>query len=57
MFECGDVPADWDPDARCCLECGNEEPVVRLRVVTNQATGLQALACGRHEVRVAAALG
>jgi len=43
-----DVPADWAPNHRSCLECGNTEPTVRLQAVTHIKTGQQALACDRH---------
>jgi hypothetical protein len=52
-----DVPADWHPNHRCCLHCGNDEPTVRLKAVTNTRTAQQALACDRHTEQVAAALG
>ncbi|WP_432158576.1 hypothetical protein [Streptomyces sp. bgisy153] len=56
MYEFGDVPADWQPGTRCCLECGNSEPLVSLIAVTNLSTSKQALACTRHAEQVAAAL-
>ncbi|MEJ8654620.1 hypothetical protein WKI65_42970 [Streptomyces sp. MS1.AVA.3] len=52
-----DVPVDWEPDHRCCLECGNDEPLVRLSAVTHTKTAQQALACDRHTKQVAAAMG
>ncbi len=57
LYEFGDVPADWEPNTRCCLECGNTEPLVSLLAVTNLATNKQALSCPRHAQQVAAALG
>ncbi|ELS55908.1 hypothetical protein STVIR_3253 [Streptomyces viridochromogenes Tue57] len=51
-----DVPDDWNPDHRCCLECGNSAPDVTLRAITHRATHQQALACTRHIADVAAVL-
>ncbi|MEV8125397.1 hypothetical protein AB0P07_15045 [Streptomyces sp. NPDC085944] len=51
-----DVPDDWNPDHRCCLECGNSDPDVTLRAITHQASNQQALACTRHIADVAAVL-
>lgn len=51
-----DVPKDWDPDHRCCLECGNSDPDVTLRAIGHRATNQQALACTRHIADVAAVL-
>lgn len=53
-YETSDVPTDWDPDGRCCLECGNDEPLVTLVAVLRR--GRCALACTRHVDQVAAAL-
>lgn len=50
------VPDDWNPDHRCCLECGNTEPQVQLRALTHPVTNQQALACSRHISPVAAIL-
>ncbi|MFJ4973227.1 hypothetical protein [Streptomyces sp. NPDC088755] len=53
MLEIHDVPDDWNPNGRCCLECGNSDPDVTLRALTaNQ----QAIACTRHLADVAAVL-
>ncbi|WP_420036010.1 hypothetical protein ACN2WE_30740 [Streptomyces sp. cg28] len=52
-----DVPDDWPLDGRCCLECGNSEPDVTLRAITQPATNQQALACTRHIQDVSATLG
>ncbi|MFL0025908.1 hypothetical protein ACJBCE_23595 [Streptomyces sp. NBUL23] len=46
MPQIHDVPDDWDPNGRCCLECGNSDPDVTLRT----------LACTRHLADVAAVL-
>lgn len=51
-----DVPDDWNPDHRCCLECGNSAPDVTLRAISHRATNQQALACTRHIADVAAVL-
>ncbi|WP_172381141.1 hypothetical protein [Streptomyces sp. MNP-20] len=51
-----DVPDDWNPGQRCCLECGNSDVSVTLRAITHQATNQQALACTRHIADVAAVL-
>ncbi|MEU8482408.1 hypothetical protein [Streptomyces sp. NPDC048641] len=51
-----DVPDDWNPAHRCCLECGNSDPDVTLRAVTHPATNQQALACTRHLEDVSAVL-
>ncbi|MFD8340669.1 DUF6409 family protein, partial [Streptomyces solisilvae] len=56
-FRIEDVPADWSPAHRCCLECGNTEPQVQLRAITHTGTSQQALACDRHVDQVGAALG
>lgn len=56
MPQIHDVPDDWNPDHRCCLECGNSDPQVTLRAITHPATNQQALACTRHLVDVAAVL-
>lgn len=56
-FRIQDVPADWSPDHRCCLECGNAEPQVQLRAITHTGTSQQALTCDRHVDQVGAALG
>ncbi|MGI5457513.1 hypothetical protein ACQEWB_30975 [Streptomyces sp. CA-249302] len=50
------VPDDWNPDHRCCLECGNSDPDVTLRAISHRATNQQALACIRHIAEVAAVL-
>ncbi|NUT11882.1 MAG: hypothetical protein HOQ38_15540 [Nonomuraea sp.] len=51
-----DVPDDWNPDHRCCLECGNSDSDVTLQAITHRATNQQALACTRHIADVAAVL-
>lgn len=51
-----DVPDDWNPNQRCCLHCGNEDPDLTLQAITHPATNQQALACTRHLVNVAAIL-
>lgn len=56
MTHIHDVPDDWNPDHRCCLECGNSDPQVTLRAITHPATNQQALACTRHLADVAAVL-
>jgi hypothetical protein len=56
MTQIHDVPDDWNPDHRCCLECGNSAPDVTLRALTHPATNQQALACTRHLADVAAVL-
>ncbi len=56
MTQIHDVPDDWNPRHRCCLECGNSEPEVTLRAITHTATDQQALACTRHIADVAAVL-
>ncbi|WP_217550001.1 hypothetical protein [Streptomyces sp. GbtcB6] len=48
MPEIHDVRDDWNPARRCCLECGNSTPTVRLRAITHPTTNQQALACTRH---------
>ncbi|WP_435245205.1 hypothetical protein [Streptomyces tendae] len=53
-YEISDVPTDWDPDERCCLECGNDEPLVSLVAVLGPTQC--ALSCTRHVDQVAAAL-
>ncbi|GGU55085.1 hypothetical protein GCM10010211_19710 [Streptomyces albospinus] len=56
MPQIHDVPDDWNPRHRCCLECGNSDPDVTLRALTHPATNQQALACTRHIADVAAVL-
>ncbi|MFC8570790.1 DUF6409 family protein [Streptomyces sp. NPDC057245] len=56
-FRIQDVPADWSPAHRYCLECRNTEPQVRLKAITHTGTSQQALACDRHADQVGAALG
>ncbi|MFE3375783.1 hypothetical protein [Streptomyces anulatus] len=56
MPQIHDVPDDWNPNHRCCLECGNSDPDVTLRALTHPATNQQALACTRHLADVAAVL-
>ncbi|MEU4176509.1 hypothetical protein [Streptomyces sp. NPDC026589] len=56
MTQVHDVPDDWNPNHRCCLECGNSDPDVTLRALTHPATNQQALACTRHLADVAAVL-
>lgn len=56
MPQIHDVPDDWNPARRCCLECGNSTPDVRLRAITHPTTNQQALACTRHTSEVAAVL-
>ncbi|MGW2858222.1 hypothetical protein [Streptomyces sp. NPDC001205] len=56
MPQIHDVPDDWNPGHRCCLECGNSDPDVTLRALTHPATIQQALACTRHLADVAAVL-
>ncbi|MEV5979673.1 hypothetical protein [Streptomyces sp. NPDC052114] len=56
MPQIHDVPDDWNPDHRCCLECGNSDPEVTLRALTHTATNQQALACTRHIAEVTAVL-
>ncbi|KUN03543.1 hypothetical protein AQI95_23955 [Streptomyces yokosukanensis] len=56
MTQIHEVPDDWNPDHRCCLECGNSDPEVTLRAVTHAATNQQALACTRHIAEVGAVL-
>ncbi|MGW5868238.1 hypothetical protein ACWFRJ_39535 [Streptomyces sp. NPDC055239] len=51
-----EVPDDWPSDGRCCLECGNSEPDVYLRAITQPGTKQQALACTRHLNDVSALL-
>ncbi|MEV0445548.1 hypothetical protein AB0I84_12105 [Streptomyces spectabilis] len=51
-----DVPDDWNPRHRCCLECGNRDPQVTLRALTHTTTNQQALACTRHLTEVSAVL-
>lgn len=48
MTQIHDVPDDWNPRHRCCLECGNSDPEVTLRAITHTSTDQQALACTRH---------
>ncbi|MFF8992584.1 hypothetical protein ACF09H_22115 [Streptomyces sp. NPDC014983] len=57
LYTLEEVPSDWKPEHRCCLECGNSEPLVSLLAVTNVNTNKQALTCRRHVEWVAAALG
>lgn len=56
MTQIHDVPDDWNPDHRCCLECGNSDPEVTLRAITHSVTTQQALACTRHIADVSAVL-
>lgn len=56
MPQIHDVSDDWNPDHRCCLECGNSAPDVTLRAITHPASNQQALACTRHVTDVAAVL-
>ncbi|MEU5898650.1 hypothetical protein [Streptomyces venezuelae] len=56
MTQIHDVPDDWNPDHRCCLECGNSDPEVTLRAITHSATYQQALTCTRHIADVSAIL-
>ncbi|MEU4347020.1 hypothetical protein [Streptomyces sp. NPDC023838] len=56
MTQIHNVPDDWNPGHRCCLECGNSDPDVTLRAITHAATNQQALACTRHVADVAAVL-
>lgn len=56
MPQIHDVPSDWNPAHRCCLECGNSNPDVTLRAITHPATNQQALACTRHISEVSAVL-
>ena len=56
MTQIHEVPDDWNPDHRCCLECGNSDPEVTLRALTHAATNQQALACTRHIAEVGAVL-
>ncbi|WP_327352866.1 hypothetical protein [Streptomyces sp. NBC_01304] len=56
MTQIHEVPSDWNPDHRCCLECGNSDPEVTLQALTHTATNQQALACCRHIADVAATL-
>lgn len=56
MTQIHDVPDDWSPRHRCCLECGNSDPEVTLRALTHATTKQQALACTRHVADVAAVL-
>lgn len=56
MPQIHDVPDDWNPNHRCCLECGNSDPDVTLRALTHPTTNQQALACTRHLADVAAVL-
>ncbi|MFH8991355.1 hypothetical protein [Streptomyces sp. NPDC017940] len=56
MTQLHEVPDDWNPRHRCCLECGNSDPEVTLRAITHPATNQQALACTRHIAEVDAVL-
>ena len=56
MTQVHEVPDDWNPDHRCCLECGNADPDVTLLALTHPVTNQQALACTRHIADVAAVL-
>lgn len=49
-------PSRRNPDHRCCLACGNTDPDVTLRAITDPATDQQVLACTRHLADVAAVL-
>ncbi|MYT96635.1 MULTISPECIES: hypothetical protein [unclassified Streptomyces] len=56
MTQIHEVPDDWNPDHRCCLECGDSDREVTLRAITHLATNQQALACTRHIAEVTAVL-